>query len=70
MSALRAGALIVDSLASIERINLHLRKAMALAEQSARDWEAIVKLDPTNQIAWNNLVDSRMTITGQLYSIW
>ena len=37
--------------------------------QSARDWEAIVRLDPSNQIAWNNLVDSRMTITGQLFSI-
>ena len=69
MSALRAEALIVDSLAGIEWSGLHLRRAMELTRQSARDWEAIVKLDPTNQIAWNNLVDSRMTITGQLYSI-
>jgi hypothetical protein len=69
MSALRAEALIVDSLAGIEWTGLHLRRAMELTRQSARDWEAIVKLDPTNQIAWNNLVDSRMTVTGQLYSI-
>jgi tetratricopeptide (TPR) repeat protein len=69
MSALRAEALIVDSLAGIEWTGLHLRRAMELTRQSARDWEAIVKLDPTNQIAWNNLVDSRMSVTGQLYSI-
>ena len=69
MSALRAEALIVDSLAGIEWTGLHLRRAMELTRQSERDWEAIVKLDPTNQIAWNNLIDARMTVTGQLYSM-
>jgi tetratricopeptide (TPR) repeat protein len=42
---------------------------MELTRQSARDWEQIVRLDPTNQVAWNNLVDARMTVSGQLYSI-
>jgi tetratricopeptide (TPR) repeat protein len=69
MSALRAEALIVDSLAGIEWTGLHLRRAMELTRQSARDWEQIVRLDPTNQVAWNNLVDARMTVSGQLYSI-
>jgi tetratricopeptide (TPR) repeat protein len=69
MSALRAEGLIVDSMSSIEWTDLHLRKALELGRQSARDWEQIVRLDPTNQIAWNNLVDSRMTVTGLLYSI-
>ena len=61
MSALRARALAVDTLASAEGFDLHVAKARALAEQGARDWEAILRIDPTNQIAWNNLVSSRMT---------
>jgi hypothetical protein len=59
MSALRARALISDSLSGTEGFDLHPRKALALAEQGARDWEAIVKLDPSNQIAWNNIAASR-----------
>ena len=59
MSALRARALIADSLAGSEGFDLHLRMAFALNEQGAHDWEAIIKLDPTNQIAWNNLAASR-----------
>jgi tetratricopeptide (TPR) repeat protein len=60
MSALRARALIADTLSATEGFDLHVRKALALAEQGARDWEAILKLDPSNQIAWNNLVNTRM----------
>jgi len=60
MSALRARALIADTLASTEGFDLHTRKARALAEQAAHDWEAIVALDPTNQIGWNNLASSRL----------
>src|SRR5260370_39358965 len=60
MSALRARALIADTLSATEGFDLHTRKALALAEQGARDWEAILKLDPSNQIAWNNLVNARL----------
>jgi hypothetical protein len=59
MMALRARALTSDSLAGAEGFDFHARKALALAEQSARDWEAIVKLDPSNQIAWNNIAAAR-----------
>ena len=61
MSALRARGLIVGALESVEGLSLHMRKALALAEQETRDWEAIVKLDPSNQIAWNNLVGTRIS---------
>jgi tetratricopeptide (TPR) repeat protein len=61
MSALRARGLIGGALESVEGQSLHIRKALALAEQERRDWEAIVKLDPTNQIAWNNLVGTRVS---------
>jgi tetratricopeptide (TPR) repeat protein len=59
MSALRSRALTSDSLSGIEGFDLHDRKALAMAEQAAHDWEALVKLDPSNQIAWNNLAASR-----------
>jgi tetratricopeptide (TPR) repeat protein len=49
-------------MANAEGSDLHVRKALALNEQSARDWEAIVKLDPSNQITWHNLVAERMGI--------
>ena len=66
MSALRARALIDDTLAATEGFDLHLRKALALSLEGARDWEAILKLDPSNQIAWNNLVNARLG-TGYWY---
>jgi tetratricopeptide (TPR) repeat protein len=62
MSALRARALIDDTLAATEGFDLHVRKALALSLEGARDWEAILKLDPSNQIAWNNLVNARLGI--------
>jgi tetratricopeptide (TPR) repeat protein len=62
MSALRARALTVDTLSGTEGFDLHLRKALALSEQGARDWEAILRIDPTNQIAWNNLLNSRTAL--------
>jgi tetratricopeptide (TPR) repeat protein len=62
MTALRARALISTTLSGAEGSDLHARKALALAQQSARDWEAIVKLDPSNQITWHNLVADRMGI--------
>jgi len=55
MPALRARALLADSLANGEMNDLHRRKALALSEQGSRDWEAFLKLDPSNQIAWHNL---------------
>jgi tetratricopeptide (TPR) repeat protein len=62
MMALRARALISTTMSGAEGADLHARKALAFAEQSARDWEAIVKLDPSNQITWHNLVAERMGI--------
>ena len=63
MVAIRSRALISDSLASSELNSLHLGKAVALSQAGARDWEAILQIDPSNQIAWNNLGAS-MTGTG------
>ena len=46
---------------------MHLRKALALSAAAARDWEAILKIDPSNQIAWNNLASSRLSSSYFLY---
>ena len=62
MTALRARALISTTLSNVEGSDLHVRRALALSEQSARDWEAIVKLDPSNQLTWHNLVADRLGI--------
>ena len=68
MLALRAEGLILNSIASVEWSDLTIRKTLELARRSVRDWETIVRIDPSNQVAWNNLVDSRMTVSGLLYS--
>src|SRR5439155_727061 len=54
-------ALISNSLADSELDTLHLRKGIALYEASARDWEATLRIDPSNQIAWNNLANARFS---------
>lgn len=69
MSALRAEGLILDTLLSAEWIDLHLRKALAMARQEVRDWEAIVRLDPSNQIAWNNLTGVHIGAGLMLFSL-
>ncbi|MGE5088899.1 MAG: hypothetical protein ACM3QY_07215 [Candidatus Levyibacteriota bacterium] len=69
MSALRAEGLILDGLSGVEWTDLHVRKALALERQDARDWEAIVRLDPSNQIAWNNLANARIATAGMLFSL-
>jgi hypothetical protein len=55
MGALRARALINTNLADLEVDSLHLNKALSYGDAGARDWESLLKLDPGNVIAWNNL---------------
>ncbi|HKU86354.1 MAG TPA: hypothetical protein VJV77_08435 [Casimicrobiaceae bacterium] len=59
MGALRSRALINEALADAEADDLRLAKAVTHREDGARDWEAIVRIDPSNQIAWNNLSNSK-----------
>ena len=59
MGALRSRGLINESLADAEADDLHLAASVAHREDSVRDWEAIARIDPSNQIAWNNLANSR-----------
>jgi hypothetical protein len=69
MSALRAEGLILETLGGVEWTELRVRKALELGRQSASDWDAMVRLDPTNQIAWNNLADARLQTAGTLATL-
>ena len=69
MLALRAEGLILGVLLSAEWNELHMRAALDHVQQSERVWESLVRLDPTNQIAWNNLADARITSSGILFSL-
>ena len=60
MAAIRSRALISNSLARFRARQTSSWQGLALYEASARDWEAIVKIDPSNQIAWNNFANARM----------
>jgi tetratricopeptide (TPR) repeat protein len=55
MSALRARGLISGPLSALAADDLQIREAIALTETSARDWEAILRIDPTNNAAFSNL---------------
>ena len=66
MAAMRSRALISNALADSEADSLHLRKALVLYEASERDWDAILKIDPTNQIAVNNLANARFSAAWAL----
>jgi tetratricopeptide (TPR) repeat protein len=67
MGAVRSHTLAIDSLANAESDDLHVRKALDLYQQSIAGWETLLKLDPSNQIAWNNLSNAR---TGLASSLW
>ena len=69
MLALRAQGLILGELFGTEWNELHMGAALDYAQQSARVWESLVRLDPTNQIAWNNLADARMSSSGVFWSM-
>ena len=61
MPALRARALLLDSLAGTETSDLQNRKALPYSRQANRDWQTFLSLDPGNQVAWNNLSATHMT---------
>jgi hypothetical protein len=66
MGAMRSRALLSSGLARIADFDLHPRRAVALAQSSARDWENLVRADPGNMVAWNNLYVSRFVLAWAL----
>ncbi|MEO6929335.1 MAG: hypothetical protein ABI190_09230 [Casimicrobiaceae bacterium] len=54
-TALRARAIAGGNLAAAEANDYHVSKAFDYNESSIRDYQALVVIDPSNAIAWNNL---------------
>jgi hypothetical protein len=67
--ALRARALLADSLADIEANELHAAGSLALLDEAAHDWATLIQVDPSNVIAWSNLAASRLSAAGVLLSL-
>ena len=67
MGALRARALISSNLSQIEADDRHLAKSIAVGANAIADWDAFLKLDPGNGIAWNNYSSN---ILGDAYSLY
>jgi len=59
MGAMRSRALIGSGLARTYVFDLRPRRAAGFASSAMGDWETLVKSDPGNTIAWNNLFVSR-----------
>ncbi|MGE5337369.1 MAG: hypothetical protein ACM3PU_06045 [Gemmatimonadota bacterium] len=55
MLALRGRALLAINLARLAGTAFRPAEAQALADDSARDWTMLLRVDPSNVIAWNNL---------------
>src|SRR4029078_7294974 len=59
MGAIRSRALLASGLARTSLWARRPRRALAMPETPTRDWENLVRADPGNTIAWNNLFVSR-----------
>jgi tetratricopeptide (TPR) repeat protein len=55
MLALRGRALLASNLARLAGAAFRPAEAQALADDAARDWTMLLRVDPSNMIAWNNL---------------
>jgi len=55
MLALRARALVAGNLYRAAMTDLRPAEALAWSVEGARDWSTLVRVDPSNMIAWNNL---------------
>jgi len=59
MLALRGRALLAINLARLAGTAFRPAEAQARADDSARDWTMLLRVDPSNMIAWNNLSVAR-----------
>jgi tetratricopeptide (TPR) repeat protein len=67
MGALRSRALLNAGMANFDTRELRPRAALVEGESAARDWEALLKVDPDNAIAWSNLAAS---MGYQIFALW
>lgn len=55
MLGLRGRALLASTLSDIAMNELRPAEALAFADASSNDWTLLLRVDPTNVVAWNNL---------------
>jgi hypothetical protein len=67
--ALRATALIYAALGNAAGNAGQLKQGLVLVAQSAQAWDALVRMDPTNVIAWNNLGSDRLRRADMLIGL-
>jgi tetratricopeptide (TPR) repeat protein len=67
MIALRARGLAVSGLANVAESEMRRADAVALFDASNRDWSTLVKVDPANAIAWNNLAANTLPAAWSLF---
>jgi tetratricopeptide (TPR) repeat protein len=69
MMALRANALIAGSLGTIQAEELNPQAALPYAREAIDNWQTLLRVDPSNSIAWNNLGASRSRLADVYYSM-
>jgi hypothetical protein len=66
MGAMRSRALLSSGLSQIYYYDLRPRRAVAQTRVTARDWEVLIRNDPGNSIAWNNLFVTQLVQASAL----
>ena len=67
MLALRSRGLISSSLTDVAENESQPSRRQAAAEDAARDWALLSRIDPSNMISRSNLVSTRMTAAAALW---
>lgn len=69
MLALRARALVSSNLARVAENELQQGRRLAAADDAARDWALLLRIDPSNTITRNNLAVARVNASGALWDL-
>ena len=69
MLALRARGLISGSVAEVAENELQQARRLAAANDAARDWALLSRIDPSNMISKGNLINTRTNAAGALWDL-
>ena len=69
MLALRARAYVAGSLASVAENEMRPGQRLTSADDAARDWALLPRIDPSNMISRSNLAFTRLNAAGALWDL-
>ncbi len=69
MLALRSRGLILSALTGVAEDELQPSRRLAAAEDAARDWALLSRIDPSNMISRGNLILARMAAAGAAWDL-